>query len=137
VDDVLVERVLRAVELVPPGRVVSYGDLAALVGIGPRQVGSIMRHWGGSVPWWRVTSHAGDFGGDLLTRARPHWDAEGIRVKPNGLGCRIADYRADLVALAAGYELAVADLPPDARVRPAPDAPADLRRRAPHTHAPG
>ena len=37
-DDVLVERVLRAVELVPRGRVVSYGDLAALVGTGPRQV---------------------------------------------------------------------------------------------------
>ena len=124
-DDLLVERVLRAVELVPPGRVVSYGDVAALVGIGPRQVGSIMRHWGCNVAWWRVVSHAGDVGGDLLTRARPHWDEEGIRVKPNGLGCRIADYRADLVALAAGYERAVADLPPD------------QRRRARHTPAPG
>ncbi len=30
VDDVVVERVLRAVEQVPPGRVVSYGDVAAL-----------------------------------------------------------------------------------------------------------
>lgn len=113
-DDVLVERVLRAVELVPPGRVVSYGDLAALVGIGPRQVGSIMRHWGSGVPWWRVTGHAGDFGGsDLLPRARPHWDEEGIVVKPNGLGCRIADHRADLGALAVAYEAAVADLDAD------------------------
>ena len=34
VDEVMVERVLRAVELVPAGRVVSYGDLAALVGTG-------------------------------------------------------------------------------------------------------
>lgn len=110
VDEVLVERVLRAVEQVPPGRVVSYGDVAALVGIGPRQVGSIMRHWGGNVTWWRVTSHAGDFGGDLLARARPHWDDEGIRVKPNGLGCRIADYRADLTRLAHDYARATADL---------------------------
>lgn len=123
-DDVLVERVLRAVEQVPEGRVVSYGDLAELVGTSPRQVGSVMRHWGGTVPWWRVTSHAGDFGGDLLARARPHWDAEGIRVKPNGLGCRIRDYRADLATLAADYERAVADLAPD------------LRRRAPHTPLP-
>ena len=124
-DDVIVERVLRAVELVPAGRVVSYGDLAALVGTGPRQVGAVMRHWGGNVAWWRVVSAAGDLGGDLLTRARPHWDEEGIRLRPNGLGCRIADHRADLAALAADYERAVADLPPD------------QRRRAPHTPAPG
>lgn len=109
-DDVLVERVLRAVELVPPGRVVSYGDLAALVRTGPRQVGSIMRHWGAGVPWWRVTGHAGGLGGDLLARARPHWDAEGIGVRPDGLGCRIAVHRADLVELAGRYERAVADL---------------------------
>lgn len=109
-DEVLVERVLRAVEQVPPGRVVSYGDLAALVGTGPRQVGSVMRHWGSGVTWWRVTSHAGDLAGDLLARARPHWDEEGIEVKPNGLGCRIATYRADLVRLARDYERAVADL---------------------------
>ncbi len=110
VDEVLVERVLRAVEQVPAGRVVSYGDLAALVGIGPRQVGSILRHWGDNVTWWRVTGHAGDFHADLLARARPHWDEEGIRVKPNGRGCRIADHRADLSALAADYARATADL---------------------------
>lgn len=109
-DDVLVERVLRAVELVPAGRVVSYGDLAALVGTGPRQVGWVMRHWGSGVAWWRVTSHAGDLRGELLDRARPHWDAEGIAVKPNGLGCRIADHRADLVALAAEHARATRDL---------------------------
>ncbi|WP_134773559.1 MGMT family protein [Ornithinimicrobium flavum] len=110
-DEVVVERVLRAVEQVPPGRVVSYGDVAELVGIGPRQVGSIMRHWGENVPWWRVVSHAGDLGGDLLSRARPHWDEEGIPVKPNGLGCRIADHRADLERLAGDYARAAADLP--------------------------
>ena len=101
--DVLVERVLRAVEQVPPGRVVSYGDLAGLVGIGPRQVGSLMRHWGSNVAWWRVTNHAGDFPADLLARARPHWEREGIEVKPNGLGCRIAAYRVDLEQLARDY----------------------------------
>ncbi|RIK14370.1 MAG: cysteine methyltransferase [Acidobacteria bacterium] len=121
-DEVLVERVLRAVEQVPPGRVVSYGDLADLVGTGPRQVGAIMRHWGGNVTWWRVTSHAGDLGGDLLARARPHWDEEGIEVKPNGLGCRIAVYRADLGRLAADYARAVADLDAGAAQRHTADA---------------
>jgi methylated-DNA-protein-cysteine methyltransferase-like protein len=110
VDEVLVERVLRAVEQIPRGRVASYGDVAALVGIGPRQVGNVMRLYGSDVPWWRVVSRDGDLGGDLLDRARPHWADEGILVKRNGRGCRVADYRADLPALHSAYTVAVADL---------------------------
>ncbi|AXH95040.1 MGMT family protein [Ornithinimicrobium avium] len=125
-DEVLVERVLRAVEQVPPGRVVSYGDLAALVGTGPRQVGAVMRHWGAEVTWWRVTSHAGDLRADLLARARPHWDQEGIEVRPDGRGCPIAVYRADLVRLGADYAGAVADLE---------DAGSGTRSPAPEDHA--
>lgn len=109
-DEVLVERVLRAVEQVPPGRVVSYGDLAALVGTGPRQVGRIMRHWGGNVAWWRVTSRDGTLSGELLDRARPHWTAEGIQVRPDGRGCRFTAYRADLGRLAADHSRVTADL---------------------------
>ncbi|WP_036829050.1 MGMT family protein [Phycicoccus jejuensis] len=110
-DDVLVERVLRAVEQVPRGCVVSYGDLAALVGIGPRQVGSIMKAYGGNVTWWRVTNSYGDLPAPLLERARETWAQEGILLKRNGLGCDIRRYRADLDALAASYERAVTDLP--------------------------
>lgn len=112
-DEVLVERVLRAVEQVPPGRVVSYGDLAALVGTGPRHVGQVMRHWGGNVAWWRVTNHRGELAGDLLERARPHWDTEGIEVRPDGRGCRITVYRADLEQLAHDTARATAGLAPD------------------------
>lgn len=110
-DELAAERVLRLVELIPSGRVVSYGDIAAICGLGPRQVGAIMREYGSGVTWWRVTSHAGDFHRDLLRKALPHWGAEGITVKPNGLGCRIADYRADLASLAIQWEAATADLP--------------------------
>lgn len=109
--DLVVERVLRLVELIPSGRVVAYGDIAAIVGIGPRQVGAIMRDWGSGVTWWRVTSSYGDLRRDLLRRARPHWRDEGIAVKPNGLGCRIADYHADLTALDLAWRAATADLP--------------------------
>lgn len=109
-DDVLVERVLRAVELVPRGRVVSYGDLAALVGTGPRQVGSIMRVYGSNVTWWRVTNASGDLPSHLRQAAFVEWAVEGIEVKPNRLGCRIRDHRADLEALAAAWEAAVTDL---------------------------
>ena len=109
-DDVLVERVLRAVELVPRGRVVSYGDLAALVGTGPRQVGSIMRVYGSNVTWWRVTNASGDLPSHLRQAAFVEWAVEGIEVKPNALGCRIRDHRADLTELAAAWEAAVAAL---------------------------
>lgn len=109
-DELVAEQVLRAVELVPPGRVVSYGDLAELVGIGPRQVGAVMRAYGAGVTWWRVTNAAGDFTPQLLDQAAPHWAEEGIMLKPNRRGCRIADYRADLGALARAFADAVADL---------------------------
>ena len=110
-DEVIAERVLRAVDLVPPGRVVSYGDLAELVGGTPRQVGAVMRLRGGGVPWWRVVSSYGDLPPHLRDEARPLWLQEGIQWKANGLGCRIADFRCDLVALADAYEHSVRDLP--------------------------
>lgn len=108
--DELVERVLRAVELIPAGRVVSYGDLAALVGIGPRQVGAIMGAWGSGVPWWRVVNASGDLPHFHLARARTQWRAEGIAVKASGNGCRISQHRADLGMLADAWERACADL---------------------------
>ncbi|MEI2648799.1 MAG: MGMT family protein [Dermatophilaceae bacterium] len=70
-DEALVERVLSAVELIPAGQVVSYGDLGGLVGCGPRQVGSIMARFGGGVPWWRVVSSSGDVPAHLRAKARP------------------------------------------------------------------
>ena len=108
----MVERVLRAVELVPPGRVVTYGDLAELVGTGPRLVGRIMGTWGSSVPWWRVVNANGDLPDFHLKRAHEEWVLERIAIKPSGKGCRIRQHRADLVDLATRWEKAVADLPP-------------------------
>ena len=110
VDERMVELVLRAVEQVPRGCVVAYGDLAGLVGTGPRQVGAIMRHYGSGVTWWRVTSASGDLPPHLREPAAEHWAAEGIVWKPNGLGCRIAHYRCDLGRLADAWESATADL---------------------------
>lgn len=109
-DDVLVERVLRAVECVPAGRVVSYGDIAALVGTGPRQVGTIMRLYGGSVSWWRVTNAAGETPPHLRDEAGQRWAAEGILPRASGRGVRMAEHRADLEALAVACEVACTDL---------------------------
>ena len=107
--ELTIERVLTLVELVPRGRVVSYGDLGSIVGIGPRQVGSFMKHHSDGLTWWRVTNAAGDLPAPLLDLARPHWADEGILVKRNGLGCRIADHRADLEALATAYRRRIAE----------------------------
>lgn len=47
--------VLDVVDSIPPGRVMSYGDVAEYLGQGgPRQVGRVMSQWGGGVTWWRV-----------------------------------------------------------------------------------
>ena len=49
------ERVLEVVALIPPGRVMSYGDVAEYLGAGgPRQVGRAMSRGTGDLPWWRV-----------------------------------------------------------------------------------
>jgi alkylated DNA nucleotide flippase Atl1 len=50
-----VEEVLSLVEQIPPGRVMTYGMIADIVGSGgPRQVGRVLALEGGGVPWWRV-----------------------------------------------------------------------------------
>lgn len=107
-DDLTVERVLRVVEALPPGRVAAYGEVGSIVGVGPRLVGRILRTWGAGVPWWRVTNASGDH--PLLARALPHWQAEGILVKENGRGCRMAQFGADLAQLRADSRAALEEL---------------------------
>jgi len=109
-DEALAEQVLRAVELVPTGRVATYGDIAAIVGIGPRHVGNVLARWGHGVPWWRVTNSKGELPSSLLAQALPHWEAEGIPTKPPGGGCRIGDCRADLPALEEQWTRSIADI---------------------------
>ncbi|MFC7327675.1 MGMT family protein [Marinactinospora rubrisoli] len=77
------ERVLDVVERIPPGRVMSYGDVAEYLGEGgPRQVGAVMAAWGGGVPWWRVIRADGTVAPGLEVRARAHHAAEGTPLRP-------------------------------------------------------
>lgn len=110
-DDATVERVLRTVEAIPPGRVAAYGQIGAICGIGPRLVGRIMRDWGGGVPWWRVTNASGELPGPLLARALPHWQEEGIALADSGRGCRLRQAGADLARLRRDAEAAFAREP--------------------------
>ena len=87
----LPERVRRAVRRVPPGTVVTYGDIAELVDTGPRQVGRIMATDAADTPWWRVVNAEGRISnayGPELQRAK--LIAEGVAVS--------ADLRLDLAA---------------------------------------
>jgi len=83
------QAVLEVVRLVPPGRVVSYGQVAAYVGAprAARQVGWIMRSLSGTpdFPWWRVLNNSGaiTIKGNLHNDAlmqNNHLEAEGVEV---------------------------------------------------------
>lgn len=50
----LIDDVRDIVACIPPGRVTTYGDIGAAVGVGARQVGRTMPLLDESVPWWRV-----------------------------------------------------------------------------------
>ncbi len=76
------ERVLDVAELIPPGRVLTYGDVAEwLEEGGPRQVGRVMALYGGAVPWWRVVRADGALLPGHEQRALGHYREEGTPLK--------------------------------------------------------
>lgn len=99
----LIDRVLLAADLVPAGRVVSYGDLAELVGTSARMVGRIMSRHGHDVSWWRVVNVSGRLPETLTGRAAAHWHEEGTAVNTGATACRMGEARTDLVDLGDRY----------------------------------
>lgn len=76
------EAVLEIVESIPPGQVLTYGDVAELVGRGgPRAVGTVMATYGSHVPWWRVLRAGGLPPACHEGRALEHYEQEGIAVR--------------------------------------------------------
>ncbi|HEY8717539.1 MGMT family protein [Pengzhenrongella sp.] len=95
-DEEYLESVLDLVQAIPPGRVMTYGTAAEVVGDrlaagdgrrrgGPRQVGHVLARAGGGVPWWRVVNAAGGPPASNLTRALLALEAEGTPLKGEGL----------------------------------------------------
>jgi alkylated DNA nucleotide flippase Atl1 len=77
--------VLDVVARIPAGRVLTYGDIAALVGRGgPRQVGQVMSRWGSAVSWWRVLRADGSPAVGHERRAVAQYRKEGTPMRPNG-----------------------------------------------------
>jgi alkylated DNA nucleotide flippase Atl1 len=66
---VFAQRVLDAVDRIPRGRVMSYGDVAEFVGMGSaRAVGMVMARHGGEVAWHRVLRTDGTCAPGVATR---------------------------------------------------------------------
>jgi alkylated DNA nucleotide flippase Atl1 len=77
-----VDDVLEVVDSIPPGQVLSYGDIAALLGTrAARAVGTIMRKYGHDHPWWRVVRSGGLPPVGHETHAREHYEAEGTPLR--------------------------------------------------------
>ena len=76
------EAVLDLVELIPPGQVLSYGDIAELLGRGgARAVGTVLARYGSAVPWWRVLRASGLPPLCHERRALEHYADEGTPVR--------------------------------------------------------
>ncbi len=89
--DDFASRVLRAVEAIPAGHVMTYGDVAEYAGVrSARSVGRVLAADGGTVPWHRVLRSDGTLAEHLYTEQRQRLLAEGVRFR---------DHRVDL----AGY----------------------------------
>ena len=101
-DPEFVEAVLAVVELVPVGRVVTYGDIAwALGSNAPRAVGKVMSHYGSTVPWWRVVGASGVPAQGLSARALPHYLEEGTPLRGNPVP---DEYRIAMRSARLGYD---------------------------------
>lgn len=89
------EAVLAVADLIPPARVLSYGDIAALLESGgPRQVGAVMAAQGSAVPWWRVIRAGGQAPQGHENQALEHYRHEQTALR----GDTAASWRVDMKA---------------------------------------
>ena len=85
--DDFVSRVLEVVDAIPPGTVMTYGDVAAAIGSrAVRGVGQVMAYAGSDVPWWRVVRSTGHPAVGHESRALEHYRAEGTPVTRTSAG---------------------------------------------------
>lgn len=87
-------RVHELVAEIPPGRTMTYGEVAAVLGSrASRMVGQVMAHSGGTLPWWRVVRSGGHPPLGHEEAALPHYEAEGTPLARAGT---VTGYRVDV-----------------------------------------
>lgn len=90
------QAVLDVVDLVPRGRVMTYGDVAEYLGRGgPRGVGTVMARYGGAVCWWRVLKADGSPPPGHEAEALRHYRAERTPLRAGGTKVDLARARWD------------------------------------------
>ncbi len=78
----LAQRILECVESIPPGKVMSYGDVAEYVGSrAARNVGRVLAADGGTVPWHRVLRSDGSCAEHLRAEQLALLAAEGVPIR--------------------------------------------------------
>ncbi|MGH8861228.1 MAG: MGMT family protein [Jatrophihabitantaceae bacterium] len=94
------QRILACIEAIPPGRVMTYGDVAEYAGTrSARVVGRVLAMDEGTVPWHRVLRSDGSLAEHLYTEQRQRLLAEGVRFR--GDRVELAAFRWDGVSAAA------------------------------------
>lgn len=84
------EAVLEVVAAIPPGRVMTYGDVAAVLGSrAARAVGNVMSWYGSDVPWWRVIRASGHPAAGHEDRALERFREEGTPLVTTRDGYRV------------------------------------------------
>jgi alkylated DNA nucleotide flippase Atl1 len=79
------ERVLALVDKVPRGTVVTYGDVATMLGTrSPRSVGQVLARWGSEVSWWRVVRSDGRPPAEHAADALAQLARERVPLQPGG-----------------------------------------------------
>lgn len=92
------QAVVEIVAAIPPGSVMTYGDVAWTFGRpGARAVGMVLRYHGSALPWWRVVRAGGHPPTGHEASARTHYEAEGTPLLP---ATTAAGYRIDLARAA-------------------------------------
>lgn len=77
-----VDAVLDVIRRIPPGRVMTYGDIAHALGSNaPRAVGRVLAYYGHAVTWWRVVPASGLPPQGHSRLALPHYLEEGTPLR--------------------------------------------------------
>ncbi|MBU2666074.1 MGMT family protein [Actinoplanes bogorensis] len=85
----LTVRVHDVVRSIPAGRVMTYGDVAIVVGTGARAVGRVLHDGGHDIPWWRVVDAGGRPYQDAAGRARVKFIEESTALLDDGSDVRV------------------------------------------------
>ena len=91
----LADSILLATDASPAGQVSTYGDIAKVVGCGPRLVARVLAGGGGQACWWRVVRADGSIAEHLVVEASTLLAGEGITVRAGRVDLRLHRARLD------------------------------------------